>query len=138
MGVSRARLWWGIPTRTLLTLTVRRARKAKLITIMRETGARTIKYIYAFGDGWDQHDQIQTTRDMPVGLDYLSFSRRMARVQRKTSAARTLRDFLADPSNAATLILPVDKRRIRKGLEELREVATQTRRAPSADQSSRC
>ena len=138
MGWTNSHLWefrardcgWGIPDPDHHQFDgPADARKAKLITIMRDTGARTIKYIYDFGDGWDHTIKIQATRDMPIGLDYPLFLEAVgACPPEDVGGPPGYTDFLADPEQRGEFDpARVDKRAIDAGLDAL---AAKWRRKP--------
>jgi hypothetical protein len=46
------------------------ARKARLIDILQDTGAKTLKYLYDFGDGWEHTAKIERIGDAVPDLTY--------------------------------------------------------------------
>jgi hypothetical protein len=46
------------------------ARKARLIDVLEVTGAKTLKYLYDFGDGWEHTIKIERIDDAIPGIDY--------------------------------------------------------------------
>ena len=46
------------------------ARKARLATILEDTGARSLKYLYDFGDGWEHTVRIERITDPVPGIIY--------------------------------------------------------------------
>ncbi len=46
------------------------ARKTTLLSVMRDTGVKTLHYIYDFGDYWDHAIKIERTRQAPAQLDF--------------------------------------------------------------------
>ncbi|WP_253075195.1 plasmid pRiA4b ORF-3 family protein [Bradyrhizobium sp. 177] len=77
------------------------ARKARLCDIVRETGAKTIHYLYDFGDSWDH--VIKLEKWLPPRRACPSCSRPPVVVLRKTSAVRQATaeylDAISDPAH---------------------------------------
>lgn len=46
------------------------ARKAKLVDILEDTGAKTLRYLYDFGDGWEHTIKIERLSDPEPGALY--------------------------------------------------------------------
>ena len=46
------------------------ARKARLVDVLEETGAKTLKYLYDFGDGWEHTIKIERIAKAVPGLAY--------------------------------------------------------------------
>lgn len=46
------------------------ARKAKLVDVLEDTGAKSFKYLYDFGDGWEHSVTIQGIQPAIPGVDY--------------------------------------------------------------------
>jgi hypothetical protein len=46
------------------------ARKARLLDVLEDTGAKTLKYLYDFGDGWDHSIKIERILDAMPGVAY--------------------------------------------------------------------
>src|SRR5215218_6882283 len=46
------------------------ARKARLIDVLQDTGAKTLKYLYDFGDGWEHTVKIERIADAVPDLTY--------------------------------------------------------------------
>jgi Plasmid pRiA4b ORF-3-like protein len=46
------------------------ASKARLIDVLEDTGAKTLKYLYDFGDGWEHSIKIERIDDAIPGIDY--------------------------------------------------------------------
>jgi len=46
------------------------ARKARLIDVLEDIGAKTLKYVYDFGDGWEHTIKIERTVDPVPGIEY--------------------------------------------------------------------
>ena len=66
-------LGWGVPDPGGMHDGPIDARKARLYDIVRETGAKTIHYIYDFGDNWDHTLKLEKwfPDDPMIGLPYL-------------------------------------------------------------------
>ena len=46
------------------------ARKATLLAILEDTGAKTLRYLYDFGDGWEHTIEIERLIDIVPGVLY--------------------------------------------------------------------
>ena len=46
------------------------ARKARLVDVVEDTGAKTLKYLYDFGDGWEHTVKIERITEAVPGLTY--------------------------------------------------------------------
>jgi hypothetical protein len=46
------------------------ARKTRLIDALEDTGAKTLKYLYDFGDGWEHTVKVERITDAMPGLIY--------------------------------------------------------------------
>ena len=46
------------------------ARKARLVDVLEETGAKTLKYLYDFGDGWEHTVKLERIAKAVPGLAY--------------------------------------------------------------------
>ena len=46
------------------------ARKARLLDVIEDTGAKTLKYLYDFGDGWEHTVKVERITDAIPGLLY--------------------------------------------------------------------
>jgi hypothetical protein len=46
------------------------ARKARLVDVLEDTGAKTLKYLYDFGDGWEHTVKIERIADAVPDLTY--------------------------------------------------------------------
>jgi len=46
------------------------ARKARLVDVLEDTGAKTLKYLYDFGDGWEHTVKIERVTEVAPGLTY--------------------------------------------------------------------
>ena len=46
------------------------ARKARLLDVLEDTGAKTLKYLYDFGDGWEHTVKVERITDAIPGLLY--------------------------------------------------------------------
>ena len=46
------------------------ARKARLVDVLEETGAKTLKYLYDFGDGWEHTIKVERIARAVPGLAY--------------------------------------------------------------------
>ena len=46
------------------------ARKARLADVLEETGAKTLKYLYDFGDGWEHTIKVERIAEAVPGLAY--------------------------------------------------------------------
>ena len=46
------------------------ARKARLLDVLEDTGAKTLKYLYDFGDGWEHTVKVERIADSVPGLIY--------------------------------------------------------------------
>ena len=46
------------------------ARKARLVDVLEETGAKTLKYLYDFGDGWEHTIKVERIAEAVPGLAY--------------------------------------------------------------------
>jgi hypothetical protein len=46
------------------------ARKARLIDVLEDVGAKTIRYLYDFGDGWEHTIKIERVFDAEPGVQY--------------------------------------------------------------------
>ncbi|MFC7737581.1 plasmid pRiA4b ORF-3 family protein [Roseomonas sp. GCM10028921] len=46
------------------------ARKARLLDVIEDTGAKTLRYLYDFGDGWEHTVKIERFMDAVPGLTY--------------------------------------------------------------------
>jgi hypothetical protein len=46
------------------------ARKARLVDVLEDTGAKTLKYLYDFGDGWEHTVEIERIADAVPDLTY--------------------------------------------------------------------
>jgi hypothetical protein len=46
------------------------ARKARLVDVLEDTGAKTLKYLYDFGDGWEHTVKIERVKEVAPGLTY--------------------------------------------------------------------
>ncbi len=46
------------------------ARKARLLDVIEDTGAKTLKYLYDFGDGWEHTVKVERITDAIPGLTY--------------------------------------------------------------------
>jgi Plasmid pRiA4b ORF-3-like protein len=46
------------------------ARKARLIDVIEDTGAKTLRYLYDFGDGWEHSVKTERITDAVPGLTY--------------------------------------------------------------------
>lgn len=46
------------------------ARKATLLDVIEDTGAKSFKYLYDFGDGWEHSIKIERIEPATIGLDY--------------------------------------------------------------------
>src|SRR3712207_6600931 len=48
------------------------ARKVRLVDVLEDTGAKTLKYLYDFGDGWEHTVKVERITDAIPGLVYPS------------------------------------------------------------------
>src|SRR5215218_3008514 len=46
------------------------ARRARLVEVLEETGAKTLKYLYDFGDGWEHTIKVERIAEAVPGLAY--------------------------------------------------------------------
>ena len=46
------------------------ARKARLIDVLEDVGAKTLRYLYDFGDGWEHTIKIERAFDAAPGVQY--------------------------------------------------------------------
>jgi hypothetical protein len=46
------------------------ARKARLVDVLEESGAKTLKYLYDFGDGWEHTIKVERIAEAVPGLAY--------------------------------------------------------------------
>ncbi len=46
------------------------ARKARLVDVLEDVGARSLKYLYDFGDGWEHSVRIERITDAVPGITY--------------------------------------------------------------------
>jgi hypothetical protein len=46
------------------------ARKARLVDVVQDTGVRSLKYLYDFGDGWEHTVRIERIADAVPGITY--------------------------------------------------------------------
>ena len=46
------------------------ARKGRLVDVLEETGAKTLKYLYDFGDGWEHTIEVERIAEAVPGLAY--------------------------------------------------------------------
>ena len=46
------------------------AKKARLIDVLEDTGTKTVKYLYDFGDGWEHTVKVERITDAVPGLAY--------------------------------------------------------------------
>src|SRR5215210_3392028 len=46
------------------------ARKARLVDVLEDTGAKTLKYLYDFGDGWEHTIEVERIAEAVPGLAY--------------------------------------------------------------------
>ncbi len=46
------------------------ARKARLVDVLEDTGVRSLKYLYDFGDGWEHSIRIERITDAVAGIAY--------------------------------------------------------------------
>ena len=46
------------------------ARKARLVDVLEESGAKTLKYVYDFGDGWEHSIEVERIAEAVPGLAY--------------------------------------------------------------------
>jgi len=46
------------------------ARKTRLLDVLQDTGAKTLKYLYDFGDGWEHTIKVERIKDPMRGLTY--------------------------------------------------------------------
>ena len=74
------------------------ASKARLCDIVRETGAKTIHYLYDFGDSWDHVIKLEKWFDNTTTEGLPSCSRPPVVVLRKTSAVRQAMPNTSTPS----------------------------------------
>jgi hypothetical protein len=64
------------------------AAKARLLDLIEDTGAKTFKYLYDFGDGWEHTVRIERVIDAVPGLPTRSWSTAPAPARPRTWAAR--------------------------------------------------
>ncbi|MCG2632355.1 plasmid pRiA4b ORF-3 family protein [Bradyrhizobium sp. WYCCWR 13023] len=74
------------------------ARKTRLSNIVQESGAKTIHYLYDFGDSWDHVIKLEKWFDNTTTEDFPSCLRPPAVVLRKMSAARQAMPNTSTPS----------------------------------------
>ena len=63
-----------------------KASKASLLEVIEDTGAKTFKYLYDFGDGWEHTLKIERVGDPAPGLAYPRLIEAQGRCRPKTSA----------------------------------------------------
>jgi hypothetical protein len=125
----RARdIGWGIPNPDYGCDNPIDARKTKLIQAIQETGAKTIKYIYDFGDCWEHTIKVGRVRDMPIGLDYpFLLDAYGRRPPEDIGGPEAYAHFLSSPDGADFNPGLIDKPRIEAALDAL---AQKWRRRP--------
>ena len=63
------------------------ARKARLDDVLEDIGTKTLRYVYDFGDGWEQTITIERLADPEPGVLYPRLIEVSGRCRRKTAAA---------------------------------------------------
>jgi hypothetical protein len=79
------------------------ARKARLADVVQDTGVRSLKYLYDFGDGWEHTVRIERITDAVPGITYPRLIEATGRCPPEdVGGPRGYRDFLeaiADPDH---------------------------------------
>jgi len=79
------------------------ARKARLVDVLEDVGARSLKYLYDFGDGWEHSVRIERITDAMPGIAYPRLLEAAGRCPPEdVGGPRRYREFLdaiADPNH---------------------------------------
>jgi len=79
------------------------ARKARLVDVLEDTGARSLTYLYDFGDGWEHSVRIERLSDAVPGVAYPRLVEAVGRCPPEDVGGpwgyRNLLDALADPNH---------------------------------------
>jgi Plasmid pRiA4b ORF-3-like protein len=80
------------------------ASKARLVDVLEDTGLRSLKYLYDFGDGWEHSVRIERLSDAVPGIAYPRLVQAVGRCPPEDVGGpwgyRDLLDALADPNHA--------------------------------------
>jgi hypothetical protein len=79
------------------------ASKARLIDVLEDVGARSLKYLYDFGDGWEHSIRIERIADAMPGIAYPRLTEATGRCPPEDVGGpwgyRDILDAIADPNN---------------------------------------